>query len=101
VGAGGALTPGVNRLPPVGLMPFSVGEGGTALDDGGGVVVVVVVVVDDVEGACSPLLPHPARNTPIAISAPPPTTAAKRRVNGFELMNFRIGYAAAVDKLCH
>jgi hypothetical protein len=85
VGAGGALTPGVNRLPPVGLMPFSVGEGGTALDDGGDVVV-VVVVVDEVEGACSPLLPHPARNAPIAISAPPPTTATKRGVNGFELM---------------
>jgi hypothetical protein len=99
VGAGGALMSGVNRLPPVGLMPFSVGDGGAALDDGGVVVVVVAVVV--VEGVCSPLLPHPARNGPIAISAPPPTTATKRRVNGFELMNFRIGDAAAVDKLCH
>src|ERR1700754_3834096 len=84
VGAGGALTPGVNRLPPVGLMPFSVGDGGVALDDGG--VVVVVVVVVDGEGACSPLLPHPARSAPIAISAPPPTTAVKWRMNGFELM---------------
>ena len=98
MGAGGALMSGVNRLPPVGLMPFSVGDGGTALDDGDVVVVVVVVVV---EGVCSPLLPHPARKAPIAISAPPPTTATKRRVNGFELMKFRIGYAAAVHKLCH
>jgi hypothetical protein len=99
VGAGGALMPGVNRLPPVGLMPFSVGDGGAALDDGGVVVVVVVVVV--VEGVCSPLLPHPARSAPIAISAPPPTTATKRRVNGSELMKFRIRYADTVHKLCH
>ena len=99
MGAGGALMSGVNKLPPVGLMPFSVGDGGAAHDDGDVVVVVVVVVV--VEGVCSPLLPHPARNAPIAISAPAPTTATKRRVNGFELMKFRIGYAAAVHKLCH
>ena len=72
---------GENRLPPVGLMTFSVGDGGAALE---GVVVVVVVVV--VDGACSPLLPHPARSAPIAISAPPPTTAAKRGMNGFELI---------------
>jgi hypothetical protein len=98
VGAGGALMPGVNRLPPVGLMPFSVGDGGAALD-GGGVVVVDVVVV--VEGACSPLLPHPARSAPIAISAPPPTAATRRRVNRSELMKFRIRYVDNVHKLCH
>jgi hypothetical protein len=86
---------GVNRLPPVGSMPFSVGDGGTALEDG---VVVVVVVV---EGACSSLLPHPARNAPIAISAPPPTTATRRGMNDFELMALRIRYVAAVHKLCH
>lgn len=79
MGAGGARTGGVNRLPPVGLMPFSVGAGGNSLD----VVVVVVVVVDVVEGACSPLLPHPAVSTPIATRAPPPTAAIKRRVNEF------------------
>ena len=46
VWAGGALTPGVNRLPPVGLMLFSVGAGaGAAVLDGDDVVVVVVVVV--------------------------------------------------------
>jgi hypothetical protein len=47
VGAGGAITWGENKLPPVGLMFFSVGGGGGVLD---GVVVVVVVVVV-VEGA--------------------------------------------------
>jgi hypothetical protein len=75
------LMSGVNRLPPVGLMTFSVGDGGAALE---GVVVIVVVV--GVEGACSPLLPHPARSAPIAISAPPPITATRREVNGFELI---------------
>ena len=41
VWAGGALTPGVNRLPPVGLMLFSVGAGaGAAVLDGDDVVVV-------------------------------------------------------------
>jgi hypothetical protein len=44
VGAGGARTEGVKRLPPVGLMLFSVGAAG-ALLAGAGVVVVVVVVV--------------------------------------------------------
>ena len=75
------MMPGVNRLGPLGSMPFSVGDGGATLD----VVVVVVVVVDDVDGAFSPLLPH-AVSAPIAISAPPPATAIKRRINSFELM---------------
>ena len=86
-------------MPPVGLMPFSVGDGGAALD--GGVVVVVVVVVIVVEGACPPLLPHPAVSAPIAIRTPPPTTTIKRRLNEFELMNISIRYALAVDKLSH
>jgi hypothetical protein len=43
LGAGVADTGGVNRLPPVGLMPFSVGEAGALLD--GDVVVVGVVEV--------------------------------------------------------
>lgn len=83
MGAGGALMSGVNRLPPVGLMPFSVGDGGGAVVVGG--VVVVVVVVVDVDGAFS-LLPHPAVNAPIAMRAPPPAMAIKRRVDNFELM---------------
>jgi hypothetical protein len=99
-GAAGAVTPGVNGFPPVGLPPYSVGDGGAALD-GGVVVVVVVVVVIVVEGACSPSLPHPAVSAPIAIRAPPPATTIKRRVNEFELMKIRIGYAAAVHELSH
>jgi hypothetical protein len=52
VGAGGALTGGVNRLPPEGLIDFSVGATVGADDDGAVVVaVVVVVVVVDVSGA--------------------------------------------------
>lgn len=86
MGAGGALIPGVNRFPPVGLMPFSVGDGGAALV--GDVVVVVVVVV--VEGAWPPLLPHPAVNAPMTISAPPPAAAIKRRVSTLELMETKL-----------
>jgi hypothetical protein len=57
-------------------MPFSVGAGAAALGD----VVVVVVVVEVVEGACSPLLPHPAANAVSAISAQPLATAILRRL---------------------
>jgi hypothetical protein len=39
------LTPGVNRLPPVGLTLFSVGAGAAGLEGGDVVVEVVVVVV--------------------------------------------------------
>lgn len=45
--AGGALTPGVKRLPSLGLMLFSVGAGGGGAGVDDGAVVVVVVVVDD------------------------------------------------------
>lgn len=62
-------------MPPVGLMPFSVGDGAAALDDG--VVVVVVVVVD---GACSPLLAQATEKPPIATNAQPPATAIRRRL---------------------
>jgi hypothetical protein len=65
----------VNKLPPVGLTPFSVGDGGTALDDGDVVVVVVVV-----EGACPPLFPHALAKAPIAISAEPLATTIRRRL---------------------
>lgn len=80
VGGGGALTGGVNRLPPVGLIDFSVGDSG-AVDDG----VVVVVVVVDVSGAFSPP-PHAAVSPTIATIAVPPTAAAMRRARRFDLI---------------
>ena len=64
----------MNRLPPVGLTPLSVGDGGAALD--GDVVVVVVVVV---EGACPPF-PHALAKAPIVISAEPVATTIRRRL---------------------
>ena len=79
VGADGALTGGVNRFPPVGLIDFSVGAGG----GGGGasvvvLVVVVVVVGVVVSGAFSPCAQ--AESTPMAMIAPMPAVAARRRV---------------------
>jgi hypothetical protein len=77
VGAGGAFTGGVNRLPPVGLIDFSVGAGG-----GGGAagdVVVVVVVVVDVSGAFCSSLAQDAVKPTIVTTAAPPTSAATRR----------------------
>jgi hypothetical protein len=53
VGAAGALTGGENRLPPVGLIDFSVGAGAGAGAEVALVVVVVVVGVV-VSGAFSP-----------------------------------------------
>jgi hypothetical protein len=66
VGAGGAVTGGVNLLPPVGSIDFSVGE-----------TEVVVGVVLEGLGFSPP--PHPAVSAPIATSALPPTTNASRR----------------------
>jgi hypothetical protein len=78
VGAGGAFTPGLNELPPVGLMFFSVGE---TLGAGAEVVVVVVVVVVSVlEGPLDPLPPQ-AVSAPIEMTAATPSPAATRRVN--------------------
>jgi hypothetical protein len=78
VGAGGALTGGVNRLPPVGLIDFSVGDSvGADVDDG--------VVVVDVSGAFSPP-PHAAVSPTIATIAVPPTAAAIRRARRFDFM---------------
>lgn len=74
LGAPGAVTAGLNRLPPVGLMLFSVGVADGDCDE----VVVVVVVVD---GDCPPLLLQPAVSTPIARSAAPPAAAIRRRVD--------------------
>jgi hypothetical protein len=67
VGAGGAFTGGVKRLPPVGLILFSVGE-----------TLVVVGVVED--GLGDPPPPQ-AVSTPIESAAAMPTLAATRRVS--------------------
>ena len=77
VGAGGALTGGVNRLPPVGLIDFSVGDtDGVVVDEG---------VVVDVSGAFSPP-PQAAVKPTIATIAVPPTAAAMRRARRFDFM---------------
>jgi len=80
VGGGGAFTGGVNRLPPVGLMDFSVGAGGGGGGAGAaGDVVVVVVVVVVVSGAFSSSWAHEAVNPTIATIPAPPASAATRR----------------------
>jgi hypothetical protein len=79
VGAGGAFTGGVNRLPPVGLIDFSVGAGGGGAGVAADVVVVVVVVVVDVCGAFCSSLAHEAVKPTIVTTAAPPITAATRR----------------------
>jgi hypothetical protein len=66
VGAGGAFTGGVNLLPPVGSIDFSVGDTD-----------VVVGVVLDGLGFSPPL--HPAVSAPMATIALPPATSANRR----------------------
>jgi hypothetical protein len=83
VGAGGALTGGVNRLPPVGLIDFSVGATGGA--DGAEVVELVVVVVGGVvSGAFSPC--PQAVSPPMAMIAPMPAVAARRRASRPDFM---------------
>ena len=83
VGAGGAFTPGVNRLPPVGLIDFSVGStvGGGAGVAGVVVVVVVVVVGVVVSGPFFSSVPHAAVNEIIPMTAAPPAMTVSRRVN--------------------
>ena len=76
VGAGGAFTPGLKELPPVGLMRFSVGV--TA----GGVDGVVVVVLDGLSG--SP--PPQAVNAAIDKMAATPSDAATPRYRGLCIM---------------
>ena len=89
VGAAGAMTCGEKRLPPVGLMPFSVGAGGAALD-GGAVVVVVVVVVDVDGGAFSLPVPQPAASSPNVRTAAPPATTLKRRFDQYALITSQL-----------
>jgi hypothetical protein len=68
VGGGGATTLGLNLLPPLGLRDFSVGNTGALLDDGVGV-----------DGACVPLLPHPAASELTARSVAAQAVTAVRR----------------------
>jgi hypothetical protein len=75
VGAAGAVTGGVKRFPPVGLMLFSVGETE-------GAVVEVGVVLD---GLSVPLPPQ-AVSAPIERTAATPNPAATRRVRCFFIM---------------
>jgi len=86
-GAAGAWIGGVNRLPPVGLMLFSVGDAGGVFD---GVVVVVVVVV--VDGAWLPLVPHAAAIAPRVMRAVPPAATSMRRPIGFEVIVNLVSY---------
>ena len=76
-GAGVAVTGGVNRLPPVGLMLFSVGDGVAGASE---VVVVVVVVVVVLDGLSLPPPPHAAVSPIIVmIAAPPANTPIRDR----------------------
>ena len=83
VGAGGAFTVGVNRLPPVGLIDFCVGA-----TDGAEVaeaLVVVLVLLGVV--VCGAFWPWPqAVSKPMEMIAAPPAVAAMRRANRPDLM---------------
>lgn len=75
VGAGGAFTPGLKELPPVGLRLFSVG-----VTEGA---VVVVVVLDGLGDS----LPPQAVSAPIETNAATPIPAATRRVSRLDKVN--------------
>jgi hypothetical protein len=62
-------------------MVFSVGAGaaGALLVGGAEVVAVVVVGVVVLDGACLPVVPHPAVSAPNAMSAAPLVTTTMRR----------------------
>ena len=81
VGAGLAVTDGVNRLPPFGLSDFSVGVTADVV-----VVVVVVVVVDDGASGAFFSSPQPAVRPIIAMSAVPPAATVMRWTRRFEPM---------------
>lgn len=83
VGAGGAFTVGVNRLPPVGLIDFCVGATGGA-EVAGALVAGLVVVGVVVFGAFSPW--PQAVSKPIEMIAAPPAVAAMRRASRPDLM---------------
>jgi hypothetical protein len=76
IGGGVAVIGGVNRLPPLGLIDFSVGSTDGAVVEVVVVVVMVVVLVVDgvVSGAFWPS-PHAAVKETIATIATPPTAS--------------------------
>jgi hypothetical protein len=75
VGAGGAFTGGVKRLPPVGLMLFSVGVTDGAVVVVGGALDGLVVL----DGLGDSLSPQ-AVSAPMEMKAATPRLAATRRV---------------------
>jgi hypothetical protein len=81
---------GVNKLPPVGLMVFSVGA---TVGDGEGVVVVVVVVVV-VSGASDSSVPQAAVSAPMEIMAARPAVAPRRRAKRADFMMQSYLYSA-------
>ena len=83
VGAGLAVTDGVNRLPPFGLSDFSVGVTADVVV----VVIVVVVVVDDGASGAFFSSPQPAVRPIIAMSAVPPAAAVTRWTRRCEPMS--------------
>src|ERR1700736_1460488 len=90
VGAGGALTGGVNRLPPVGLIDFSVGAtgGGAGVAGGGGGEAAGDVAVGGWGGVGSGPFASSAQSesTPMAMLAPIPAFATRRRAIRPDLM---------------
>src|SRR6476660_2214737 len=87
VGGPGALTGGENRLPPVGLIDFSVGGGA-------GVAVTVFVTVDGSGAGASRVQ---AESTPMAMIAPMPAVATRRRAIRPDLMMCPI----CIENLCY
>src|SRR4029453_14404431 len=89
VGGPGAWTGGVNRLPPVGLIDFSTGDGGggAGVAGGGGVSAAGdVVAVGGVVGSGAFSSFAQAESTPMAMIAPMPAVATRRRAIRPDLM---------------
>jgi hypothetical protein len=90
VGGPGALTGGENRLPPVGLIDFSVGAGGggagVAGGGGGEAAGDVVAGVVGVVGSGAFSSRAQAESTPMAMIAPMPAVATRRRAIRPDLM---------------
>jgi hypothetical protein len=80
------MTGGVNRLPPVGLIDFSTGDGGggAGVAGGGGAVAVTVFVTVTFSGAGASFAQ--AESTPMARIAPMPAVATRRRAIRPDLM---------------